>query len=289
MDLISREPEIEKRKEESAQNVSKEDLISRKAAIDAVNGVIADYIPTLYGRYEALPLEMATAIKRLPTAEPTLYGYKIEHLAYIARVMQKEGVTAEYAVRTFGDISRASRMIIEELQEKVEKSLSAMQLPSAEPEKCTEEHTETHACDCISRQAAIDEINKLEYPSSLVDVKRIIVDLPSAQPEIVRCKDCANWIPGYVTDNDDFIPPKCGKYQQMVGHSSNDYCSQQKGEPMKITMSEKTTTIEADARELRESNTLADNFAMMLSRCFRSNEKFEDDENEEAVEDEATD
>ena len=37
---------------------------------------------------------------------------------------------------------------------------------------------------------AIDEINKLEYPSSLVDVKRIIVDLPSAQPEIIRCKDC---------------------------------------------------------------------------------------------------
>ena len=48
--------------------------------------------------------------------------------------MQKEGVTAEYAVRTFGDVSRASRMIIEELQEKVEKSLSAMQLPSAQPE-----------------------------------------------------------------------------------------------------------------------------------------------------------
>lgn len=55
---------------------------------------------------------------------------------------------------------------------------------------------------------------------------------------------------------------------------------------MKITISEKTTTIEADARELRESNTLASNFAMMLSRCFRSSEPF-DDEDEEAVEDEA--
>lgn len=55
---------------------------------------------------------------------------------------------------------------------------------------------------------------------------------------------------------------------------------------MKIRVTEYTTEIEADARELRESNTLADNLAMMLSRCFRSNEKFEDDENEEAVEDE---
>ena len=55
---------------------------------------------------------------------------------------------------------------------------------------------------------------------------------------------------------------------------------------MKITMTEKTTTIEADARELRESNTLASNFAMMLSRCFRSSEPFEDDEDEEAAKDE---
>lgn len=39
----------------------------------------------------------------------------------------------------------------------------------------------------------------------------------------------------------------------------------------------KITEIEADARELRESNTLASNFAMMLSRCFQSNEPFEDD------------
>ena len=54
---------------------------------------------------------------------------------------------------------------------------------------------------------------------------------------------------------------------------------------MKITMTEKTTTIEADARELRESNTLASNFAMMLSRCFSSNEPFEDDEDEETMND----
>lgn len=43
----------------------------------------------------------------------------------------------------------------------------------------------------------------------------------------------------------------------------------------------KITEIEADARELRESNTLASNFAMMLSRCFQSNEPFEDDVEEE--------
>ena len=95
--------------------------------------------------------------------------------------------------------------------------------------------------DLISRQAAIDEIEEYADRLQMVNWKEnpgvpykayalnwcinTIRDLPSAQPEIVRCKDCENWIPGYITDNDDFIPPKCGKYQQMVGHSSSDYCS----------------------------------------------------------------
>ncbi len=56
---------------------------------------------------------------------------------------------------------------------------------------------------------------------------------------------------------------------------------------MKIKITE--TYIEADARELRESNTLAGNFAAMLSRCFQSREPFadeEEDEEETEVEDE---
>lgn len=42
----------------------------------------------------------------------------------------------------------------------------------------------------------------------------------------------------------------------------------------------KITEIEADARELRESNTLASNFASMLARCFQSTEPFDDDDDE---------
>lgn len=51
---------------------------------------------------------------------------------------------------------------------------------------------------------------------------------------------------------------------------------------MKIRIKE--TYIEADARELRESNSLADNFSRMLSRCFCPSEPFEDDEEEEETE-----
>ena len=43
----------------------------------------------------------------------------------------------------------------------------------------------------------------------------------------------------------------------------------------------KITEIEADARELRESNTLAQNFANLLSKCFQSTEPFDDEEEKE--------
>lgn len=53
---------------------------------------------------------------------------------------------------------------------------------------------------------------------------------------------------------------------------------------MKIRTIERITEIEADARELRESNTLADNFAAMLARCFKSTEPFDDEPEADEVE-----
>lgn len=51
---------------------------------------------------------------------------------------------------------------------------------------------------------------------------------------------------------------------------------------MKIYIKE--TEIEADARELRESQTLAQNLVSMLSKCFQSREPFYDEEEEETEE-----
>ena len=51
---------------------------------------------------------------------------------------------------------------------------------------------------------------------------------------------------------------------------------------MKIKVTE--TIIEADARELRESNTLAGNFANLLSRIFQSTEPFETEPDEDPPE-----
>lgn len=50
---------------------------------------------------------------------------------------------------------------------------------------------------------------------------------------------------------------------------------------MKITISSEYTTIEADAKELRESNTLAGCFGNILRRAFQSTEPLDDEEEEE--------
>ena len=92
-------------------------------------------------------------------------------------------------------------------------------LPSAQ-QKRTEECTETHACDCISRQAAIDELRKCQTylfderdpdkKISLESAEMAISDLPSAQPEqrplteddYAYCEECdhgemCRWYPVY--------------------------------------------------------------------------------------------
>ena len=105
--------------------------------------------------------------------------------------------------------------------------------------KRTQERTETHACDLISRQDAIDALEKVAelYPwrvpgdrdsyskyneawnDALDRAESEIEALPSAQPEIIRCKDCkynSNTCGNYV--NCDIIP-------QMFGRTVDNFCS----------------------------------------------------------------
>ena len=81
------------------------DLISREKVFDVISN---------WNDNEPDIETLAFMVSDIPPEEPTLYGYKLEHLAYIARVMEKEGVSAEYAIRTFDDIGRAVNMIVNE-------------------------------------------------------------------------------------------------------------------------------------------------------------------------------
>ena len=93
---------------------------------------------------------------------------------------------------------------IEVIEEAVDMAISALQVQEVKTQLSREDTTS----DLISRQAAIDAINTwdkfgvdersriirwhegLEPYVHLRDVLTAIVNLPPAQPEIVRCKDC---------------------------------------------------------------------------------------------------
>lgn len=71
--------------------------------------------------------------------------------------------------------------------------------------------------ELVKKTAAIDAIRRVED---------YLDRLPPVMPEVIRCGECKHWVPGYIIDQpESFVPPKCGKYQQMVGHSASDYCS----------------------------------------------------------------
>lgn len=95
------------------------DLIDRQAAIDSLNdeyhGMISDESMKIY--------QIVEWLNTLPSAQPTLYGYKIEHLALIARVMDKEGVSPEKAVEVFQDIVGIVQMLENEQEEIIRKAM----------------------------------------------------------------------------------------------------------------------------------------------------------------------
>ena len=74
-------------------------------------------------RVMAIVENWAKELRDVPDAQPTLYGYRIEHLAYIARVMEKEGITAEDAARTFSDLGRAVSWTIDEVRQVMEEAV----------------------------------------------------------------------------------------------------------------------------------------------------------------------
>lgn len=106
------------------------DTIYRQETINTIKQHM-NYVRSGSDEYYLAHHHIIELIKIMPPAQSTLYGYKIEHLAYIAKVMEKEGITAEDAVRTFDDMSRVIMTFLDEAQQKAEKILNA--LPPLEP------------------------------------------------------------------------------------------------------------------------------------------------------------
>ena len=91
-----------------------DDLISRRDAIDAIekNAYRHTYLDQIVG-----------IIKTLPSAQPTLYGYDIEHLKLIANVLQKENLPPERVTDALMDIGRIVAIVRDEFEETLRKAV----------------------------------------------------------------------------------------------------------------------------------------------------------------------
>ena len=77
--------------------------------------------------------------------------------------------------------------------------------------------------DYISRQQAIDAVNSLTYPSSLMDVKRKLIELPPAEPERIK----GRWISAdAIFGGEPFYCSECGENTRdtVMGKPRWNFC-----------------------------------------------------------------
>ena len=107
--------------------MQKDDVISRAAAIYAVEHITSSMSVCVntdecHGM-KRMQRQAVIELTNLPSAQPTLYGYNIEHLELIARVLQKEDLPPERVVEALTDIGRIVAIVKDEFEETLRKSV----------------------------------------------------------------------------------------------------------------------------------------------------------------------
>ena len=95
------------------------DLISRQAASDELYKMLHD---CFWADDEELDAVSIT-LNELPSVQPTLNGYDINHLILIAELLKKENLPPERVSDALYDISRVVDIAVEEFKETLRKSV----------------------------------------------------------------------------------------------------------------------------------------------------------------------
>ena len=67
-------------------------------------------------------------IAQLPTVEPTLYGYKLEHLAFVAALLQNKGVTEDNLADVLNSVDWIVGLVLEEQRKTIEEALKKVEV-----------------------------------------------------------------------------------------------------------------------------------------------------------------
>ena len=87
---------------------------------------------------------------------------------------------------------------------------------------------DTNVGDTISKQAAIRLITGYNGVVDKSVAKRLIAQLPSAQPKIIRCKDCKHYvIHSFFGRSQGWCERLCDEFDKSLarGTEPDDYCS----------------------------------------------------------------
>lgn len=96
------------------------DWVSRQAVID----VMCELMHHWFGGDPKDEIrEIKRELEKLPSAQPTLYGYNVKHLELIARVLQKENIPPERVVEALTDIGRIVAIVCDEFEENLRKAV----------------------------------------------------------------------------------------------------------------------------------------------------------------------
>ena len=93
------------------------DPIERQDAIDAT------WFEPSYTDPLNVLTEVRDRLKVLPSAQPTLLGYNIEHLKLIATVLQKENLPPERVAEALTDVGRIVAIVRAEFEEELKKAV----------------------------------------------------------------------------------------------------------------------------------------------------------------------
>ena len=177
------------------------DTISRQAAIDALFGLYEyqrDIDPTEAADLVRQGIYLAEKkIDQLPSVQPEVLACGEGELSAQPEITNEE---IRFALKQLGAYlsikirdKKEGSVPVELLQRIKEIQKYVDNLPSVQPET-HDKRTETHACDLIDRQAALDALAKFvpyaicdesteSYTNGLKDAYDLICQLPSAQPD----------------------------------------------------------------------------------------------------------
>lgn len=102
------------------QPESCKDAVSREAISEWLKQYGQD---VLHGKYKFSLMYIWKNLMGLPSAQPTLHGYNIEHLELIARVLQKENLPPERIVEVLTDIGRIVAIVRDEFEETLRRAV----------------------------------------------------------------------------------------------------------------------------------------------------------------------